>query len=268
VQDETLIPIGRFARLTGLSIGALRHYDELSILVPAAINAETGYRLYAPYQADRARLIATLRGYEMALPEIRAFLAADDAGREQQLAAHRVRLQARADRYVRILHQLREVPMPTNPTPSDLLDAETHRRLAAELFNHVWSLLEAEDRSPEQDDEMIHAAHASRWHWAQTGVADLVQRLAVGEWQCARVYAVLERGEPALYHARRCVELTEGPGIEDWAVAAAYEGMARACRAADDREGYEAWRARAVTATAAIADDEEREVIEGDLATL
>lgn len=268
MSEDELLSIGRFARLSGLSIGALRHYDELSILVPAAVSPETSYRSYARSQLADARLIRQLRDYEMSLPEIRAYLTADADGRRQRLAAHRTRLQARSDRYVRILHQLKEIPMTAETTPADLLDAETHRRLAAALFNHVWTLLEAEDRSGEQDDEMIHAAHASRWHWAQTGVADMRQRLAVGEWQCARVYSVLERGEPALYHSRRCVELAEGEGIEDWVIAAAYEGMARASGAAGDRAAYDEWKARAVEATAAIAEDEEREVIEGDLATL
>ena len=75
---------------------------------------------------------------------------------------------------------------------------------------------------------MLRAAHASRWHWAQTGVPDINQRLAVGEWQCSRVYAVLGRGEPSLHHARRCVELVEADDMEDWVAASAYEAMARA----------------------------------------
>jgi hypothetical protein len=125
-----------------------------------------------------------------------------------------------------------------------------------------------EDRSPEQDDEMLHAAHASRWHWGQAGVADLQQRLAMGEWQCSRVYAVLHRGEPALHHARRCVELAEAEGIEDWARAASYEAMARASRVAGDRRAFEEWRERARTATDAIAEEEDREVIANDLASL
>lgn len=41
-----LIPIGRFARLAGLSIGALRHYDELDLLRPADVDRFTGYRRY------------------------------------------------------------------------------------------------------------------------------------------------------------------------------------------------------------------------------
>ena len=33
-----LIPIGRFSRMTRLSIKALRHYDELGLLVPAVVD--------------------------------------------------------------------------------------------------------------------------------------------------------------------------------------------------------------------------------------
>jgi len=40
-------------------------------------------------------------------------------------------------------------------------DVELHRRLGGELFNRAWDLLVLEQRTPEQDDEMVHAAHAS-----------------------------------------------------------------------------------------------------------
>jgi hypothetical protein len=158
---------------------------------------------------------------------------------------------------------------PSLPTAvGDLLDAATHRRLGAELFNHVWRLLEQDQRSADEDDEMIHAAHASRWHWSRTGADDLNQRLAVGEWQCSRVYAVLGRGEPALFHARRCLERVERGGVEAWAVASAYEAMARALSVSGDRDASDEWRQRARRAADALEDEEEREVIEGDLATL
>jgi hypothetical protein len=35
VETEELLPIGRFARLSGLTVKALRHYDELGVLKPA-----------------------------------------------------------------------------------------------------------------------------------------------------------------------------------------------------------------------------------------
>jgi hypothetical protein len=55
--------------------------------------------------------------------------------------------------------------------PNTPLSAEEHRRLGVDLFNHVWTLLELAERTPEQVDEMIHAAHASRYHWSMSGPA-------------------------------------------------------------------------------------------------
>ena len=252
-------------------MGALRHYAEHGLLAPASVSRDTGYRYYAADQLEAARTIARLGDLQMSLPEIRGYLSADAEARRAHLARHRARLQARADRLHRILHQIKEIPMttePSGPTGPDLLDPDTHRRMGVELFNHVWRLLEAEERTADQEDEMVHAAHASRWHWSRSGVGDLAQRQAVGEWQCSRVYAVLGRAEPALHHARRCVERVEAGGLEDWVAASAYEAMARAASVAGDRAAFDEWRTRARTAADAIADAEEREVIEGDLATL
>jgi hypothetical protein len=153
-------------------------------------------------------------------------------------------------------------------SPTDSVDADTHRRLAVDLFNHVWTLLETEDRSQEQDDEMVHAAHASCWHWAQTGDAKLPQRLAVGEWQCSRVYAVLGRPDAALHHAGRCVAIAEGAELEAWVLASAYEAMARAAMVAGDTAELGRWRDRAREAADRIDDAEQRQVIDADLATL
>ena len=152
---------------------------------------------------------------------------------------------------------------PTAPA-ADLDDAD-HRRLGKDLFNRVWTLLETADRTPEQTDEMIHAAHASRWHWTVGG--DPVHR-ARGEWQCSRVYAVLGRGEPALWHARRCLALCEEFEIGDWDLAAAYEAMSRASLVAGDDVAARDWKAKAVAALDDIADPDDREPIEADLATL
>ena len=56
---EQLMPIGRFARLTGLTVKALRHYDEVGLLRPAAVDPDTGYRSYAPDQFDVRRRSAS-----------------------------------------------------------------------------------------------------------------------------------------------------------------------------------------------------------------
>jgi hypothetical protein len=47
------------------------------------------------------------------------------------------------------------------------LSPAAHRKLGVDLFNHVWSLLETENRTAPQNEEMIHAVHAARHHWSQ-----------------------------------------------------------------------------------------------------
>lgn len=272
-RADDLLPIGRFARLSGLSVGALRHYDELDLLRPANVDPFTGYRRYRRDQLDEALLVARLRDLEMPLGEIRTVLAADDpAERRRIVEVHRDRVQARATRLHWVLHQLRvfdrsgtkEDLMSTPPMPPEI-DPATRRSLAAGLFNRVWQLLETAERTPEQDDEMLHAAHASRYHWGEVGDAG---NRAVGEWQCSRVYAVLGRGEPALHHARRCLAILEEAHITDWHVASAYEALARASAVAGDAGAAAEWKAKAQAAVARIEDADDREVIEQDLATL
>ena len=146
--------------------------------------------------------------------------------------------------------------------PMDLLE---ERRLASELFNHVWVLLDVADRSPEQDAAMIHAAHASRWHWGRVGGPE---QQAVGEWQCSRVYAALGRSEPALYHARLCLEISALDGVDPFVAASAHEAMARALAIAGDLDGARAERNAAYALAVDLDDDDDRGVIEGDLGTL
>ncbi|MEV6103267.1 MerR family transcriptional regulator [Streptomyces sp. NPDC051940] len=79
-----LLTIGAFARAAGLSPKALRLYDELGLLPPAAVGGESGYRYYDPAQLERARLIAWLRRLGMPLERIRRVcdLPADAAAGE------------------------------------------------------------------------------------------------------------------------------------------------------------------------------------------
>ncbi|MER5185392.1 MerR family transcriptional regulator [Streptomyces sp. NPDC002896] len=65
-----LLTIGAFAKASRLSPKALRLYDECGLLTPARVDPVTGYRLYAPEQLDRARLVAWLRRLGMPLARI------------------------------------------------------------------------------------------------------------------------------------------------------------------------------------------------------
>jgi hypothetical protein len=147
------------------------------------------------------------------------------------------------------------------------LDPSTHRALGTALFNHVWTLLEKADRTPAEIDEMIHAAHASRFHWSRAEGVEPANH-ARGEWQCSRAYAVLGRAEPALWHADRCRSILESNDVGGFDIAAAYEALARAHAVAGDPAAAAHWKAKAIAAIDGIADADDREIIAGDIATL
>ena len=103
---EDLIPIGRFAEATRLSLRALRLYDENGLLPPARVDSDTGYRYYRPEQVRRATLIRLLRRAGMPLADVRLFLADP---REERLAAYEAGLvDELADRR-RVLRHLRKL---------------------------------------------------------------------------------------------------------------------------------------------------------------
>jgi hypothetical protein len=116
--------------------------------------------------------------------------------------------------------------------PGQGFTKEEHEKFAKGLFNLTWDLLDKTERTKEDIDKMINAAHASRYHWGEIGTPMNLER---GEWQISRVYSVLGRSEPALYHAKNCLEICEKNKIGDFDIAFAHEGMARAHAAAKQK---------------------------------
>jgi hypothetical protein len=142
---------------------------------------------------------------------------------------------------------------------------EFHRKSAVDSFNLVWSLLDKEDRTKQEDDKMVHAAHASRFHWGEIGTPVESER---GEWQISRVYAVLNRPQSALYHAKRCLEICTENEIKDFDIAFAYEAMARAYAAAGEKSECEQYIGLAKEAGEQIEDKENRDMFFGELETV
>jgi hypothetical protein len=135
----------------------------------------------------------------------------------------------------------------------------SERQLGVDLFNEVWRLME----SREDDERMLHAAHASAYHWSEAPECEPKNR-ARSEWQVSRVYSVLGRGEPALHHARRCLEICEAQpeNMEDWDLPFAYEALARANRVAGHGDEARRYEEKAREAGEALADPEDREHLE------
>lgn len=104
---------------------------------------------------------------------------------------------------------------------------EANMAFARKIHGEVWNLLKKAGRSELDDELMVHAAHASCYHWLNVGTGLNHQR---GEWLISRVYAVLNKPGAALRHAKRCLDLTDEHAdlMEDFDLAFAYECVARA----------------------------------------
>ncbi|MCK4250897.1 hypothetical protein KAX97_05590 [candidate division WOR-3 bacterium] len=144
-------------------------------------------------------------------------------------------------------------------------EQEWHKRAAITLFNLVWSLLDKKDRTKQEDDKMVHAVHASRFHWGEIGTPVEFER---GEWQISRVYSVLNRPQSALYYAERCLDICKEHNIGDFDIAFAYEAMARAHAVAGDKSDCEKYIKLAKEAGEQIKKKEDKDLFFGDLKTV
>jgi tetratricopeptide (TPR) repeat protein len=104
---------------------------------------------------------------------------------------------------------------------------ESHKQIASKCFNKVWDFLDMQERTREEEEQMIHLAHTSFWHWTQVE-EHTPTNLSIGYWQIARVYAVVGSGEQSRYYAERCVEVSMQESIPPFYIAYGYEALARA----------------------------------------
>jgi DNA-binding transcriptional MerR regulator len=92
------LSIGDFSRMTFVSVKALRHYHEVGLLAPAAVDPGSGYRRYAPTQVPVAQAIRRLRELGMGLEDIGRVVHAGDVGtRNAVIAEHLRRMEDQLD---------------------------------------------------------------------------------------------------------------------------------------------------------------------------
>lgn len=111
-----MLKIGEFSKLSRISIRMLRHYDEIGLLTPNAIDSLTGYRYYSEDQLPEVGHIAALRDAGFGLAAIGKLLREGDRGAlECAMAARLAELRALSEetaRHMRLLenymHRLRE----------------------------------------------------------------------------------------------------------------------------------------------------------------
>lgn len=66
--------IGEFSKITGLSVKAIHLYHEKALLIPNAVDPESGYRYFDQHNVEKAHAIALLKEMTFSLNEIAELL--------------------------------------------------------------------------------------------------------------------------------------------------------------------------------------------------
>ncbi len=112
-----MLAIGEFSRLTHLSVRTLRRYHDADLLVPAAVDAATGYRSYSADQIPLAQVIHRLRELDVPLADVHRIVhTADPDTRAGLVADHLQRLEEQLDRTRSAVVSLRRLLRP-EPAP-------------------------------------------------------------------------------------------------------------------------------------------------------
>src|SRR6476659_8473180 len=106
-----MFSIGEFSTISGITVRTLRFYHELGLLVPAAVDPETNYRMYDERNLESAKVIAALRGLEFPLEQIREILAEcrDDQDALGQLEQQQKMLAGKVRHYQTVLNTINQL---------------------------------------------------------------------------------------------------------------------------------------------------------------
>jgi DNA-binding transcriptional MerR regulator len=102
---ETDMTVGEVARLAGLTVRTLHHYDEIGLLVPAE-RASSGYRLYRRIEVERLQEVLLFRELGFGLEAIKEIVNRPGYDRTSALLRQRELLEAKAERLLEMISAL------------------------------------------------------------------------------------------------------------------------------------------------------------------
>ncbi|MFZ5916755.1 MAG: MerR family transcriptional regulator [Chloroflexota bacterium] len=176
--------VGQLAKMAGVSVRTLRHYDQIGLLEPSA-RTGAGYRVYGEPELLRLQQILFFKEFDMPLDEVRRIL--DDPGFDQVVALerHRQLLLRRVERLTRLLKtidrtidRLREDDMTL--TDEELYEGftteqiERYKREAREMYDPV--LVEESERRVKRMSRAEWQAVGAEGEAVTTALAALVDR--------------------------------------------------------------------------------------------
>lgn len=142
-----------------------------------------------------------------------------------------------------------------------------HKYFAAHCFNAAWDLIEKQDRTPEEDEQMIRLNQTSIWHWTQRD--DYSRKNAsIGYWQASRIYALVGEADNARKYGLLCLEVSDSDEIEPFYLGYAYEALARAESVAGNKDKMNEYLVKARQIAVQVDKAENRKWLEDDLESI
>jgi DNA-binding transcriptional MerR regulator len=182
--------VKQVAQLSGVSVRALHHYDEIGLLKPAHVGAN-GYRYYGRDELLRLQQILFHRELGFPLEEIRQVLNAPNFDRVAALRAHRERLMGEIQRYRRLVRTL-DATLAAIEGDTDMDDKAMYRGFSPEKQARYEAWLVGRLGSGVQ--AQIDEAKAKVKDWSQD---DFDRHLAEGEAIEVAVAQAMVNGLPA-----------------------------------------------------------------------
>ena len=147
-MNDSLRTVSELARLSGVTVRALHHYDDIGLLVPTE-RSDAGYRLYDDAAVERLAQIVAFRGAGVPLPEIETILSATGDRRADHLRRQIQLLDQRSDTLARqraaLSRALEAVTMGLNLNPEEIFEVfgEDDPRQYADEAAERWGETEA-----------------------------------------------------------------------------------------------------------------------------
>jgi hypothetical protein len=145
--------------------------------------------------------------------------------------------------------------VPERPSPEEI--SKWQKWFAVACNNRAWELVERRERTPTDVHEMLHAAHASAWHWARVGT-ELNEARA--NMLLGMAHALADDGPLALRYAMLAFNYFNEHEAKDWEQAFVHATLAAAAKAAGDSALHREHHAEARRLGDAIAERQDREV--------
>jgi len=145
---------------------------------------------------------------------------------------------------------------------------EFHEKIGKQTNGGIWAVLDNEKPSADELEDALELAYTSRYHWKQVGTLTNDARAV---YMISRVFSHMKKGEPAVRHANRMLDLAkkaEKEDSENWKdfdMPFVYEALAKAHAAAGNKEECKKYIKKSQDLVDKLPDEQDRQICQGEL---